>query len=212
MMAIVSGRDLARVPEIIDLLVDAQFGKRAIKTQFMRIAEYDRATQMHVSSVMFHCISYMHYCGRSRAEARCFGLAGLLHDIGKVEVPLYLLSAPRQLTAFEFNEVKKHADYGAKALVALGLPDTVIEGAYCHHERLDGTGYPNRKKASEINEVSRTLAIIDSFDALTTQRPYKNPVSPSEALTILKEDVDGGKLDSTIFEKFSSSVMQQLNS
>lgn len=210
MLQLLSNRQFSSVPEIIDVLVDVQFSKRAVKAQFMRVAEHDISTQMHLSSVMFHCISYMHYCGRCRDDARNLGLAGLLHDIGKMKVPGHLLRVPRKLTTYEFSEVKKHADYGARALIALGLPDTIVDGAYCHHERLDGSGYPNGKKNYEINEFSRTLAIIDSFDALTTARPYRDLVPPPEAFSILKRDVDEGKLDHSIFEKFSGSVMNNL--
>lgn len=95
----------------------------------------------------------------------------LLHDIGKIGVPEGLLTKPGRLTPEEFNHVAGHVQIGAEILAAVNFPLPVAELVLCHHENWDGTGYPRRLKGGAIPLTARILAVVDAFDALTTDRP-----------------------------------------
>ncbi len=115
-------------------------------------------------------------------------MGGLLHDIGKTQVPLNLLQKPAKLTADEFAIVAEHVAFGRQILLELNdIPKCVIDIASHHHERWDGTGYPNSLKENQIPLEGRMAAIVDVYDALTANRPYKSAAEPAVALKKILE-------------------------
>ena len=122
-------------------------------------------------------------------------VAGMLHDIGKLGIPLALLEKPGQLTDEEFPKVKRHADLSRLWLDAVPGFERVSVWGGGHHERLDGKGYPLGLKGEEIPLPSRIMAIADVFTALTEDRPYRKGMTPPEALRIVKGMVKQGHLD-----------------
>jgi len=116
------------------------------------------------------------------------GLGALLHDIGKMRVPLEILNKPGRLTEGEFDEIRRHVEYGRDIL---GDPPWVSSTAYKvmeqHHERFDGSGYPKKLKGNEIASVGQMAAIVDVYDAITARRVYHEPMMPAEALRKLRE-------------------------
>src|SRR5207237_9253545 len=113
--------------------------------------------------------------------------AALLHDMGKLAVPEYILNKPGKLTAAEFEKMKLHASVGADILSAIEFPYPVVPIVRHHHENWDGTGYPDKIKGSAIPIGARILSVVDCFDALTSDRPYRPRLSDKEAIRILQQ-------------------------
>lgn len=124
--------------------------------------------------------------GYNKEELMVLGLGALLHDIGKTKVPLELLRKPGKLTDEEFEEIKKHTEYGFVMLK--DEPNVPLLAAHCafqHHERINGSGYPRGIAGTDIHEFARWIGIVDSYDAITTHRVYRNAMLPHQALETL---------------------------
>jgi HD-GYP domain-containing protein (c-di-GMP phosphodiesterase class II) len=122
----------------------------------------------------------------SREDVVLLGHVGLLQDVGKVRLPDRLITKRDRLSVEEFELAKKHVEYSAEILrETAGLPAQLPELALLHHERHDGSGYPNKLRGREIGLIGSIGAIVDTFDALTARRPYAAPVAPSTALSML---------------------------
>ena len=113
--------------------------------------------------------------------------AALLHDTGKIAVPEHILNKPGKLTPAEFEKMKLHAPIGAEILSAIEFPYPVVPIVRHHHENWDGTGYPDRIAGEAIPIGARILSVVDCFDALTSDRPYRRRMSNADALAILIE-------------------------
>lgn len=119
------------------------------------------------------------------------GMGAMLHDVGKMAVPLEILQKPGKLSDDEFNEIKKHAEIGFEILRKQDdIPLLAAHCAYQHHERLDGSGYPRQLKEKDIHRYAKILAVSDVFDALTTHRVYRKAMLPHQAMEILYSGVD----------------------
>ena len=108
--------------------------------------------------------------------------AALLHDIGKLAVPEQILSKPGRLTLEEFEKMKIHPTVGAEILKRVQFPYPVVPVVLSHHEKWDGTGYPNSLRGEEIPIGARILSVVDCFDALTSERPYRRGMSTEDAM------------------------------
>ena len=133
-------------------------------------------------------------------------LSAAYHDVGKVVVPEHILNKTDKLTDKEFEEIKKHpaASYD---MLKIYLGSKNANYARWHHEKLDGSGYPDGIKGAQIPIESRIMAVADIFDALTTARCYRKAFSFEKALDIMKSDVEKGKLDGEAFEVLQKLVM-----
>jgi putative nucleotidyltransferase with HDIG domain len=113
--------------------------------------------------------------------------AALLHDTGKLAVPEHILNKPGGLTAAEFEQMKRHVDVGADILTLVEFPFPVVPIVRAHHENWNGTGYPRGIAGEDIPMGARILSVVDCFDALTSDRPYRKRLSDESALDILRE-------------------------
>src|SRR5262249_5255359 len=113
--------------------------------------------------------------------------AALLHDTGKLAVPEHILNKPGKLTEAEFERMKQHVDVGADILTLVDFPYPVVPIVRAHHESWDGTGYPRGLRADEIPIGARILSVVDCFDALTSDRPYRRRMTDAAAIDILLE-------------------------
>jgi putative nucleotidyltransferase with HDIG domain len=118
---------------------------------------------------------------------RAIAAAGLLHDIGKLAVSEQLLDKPGPLEPDEFEQVKRHAPFGAEMLACVNSPDPLVAIVRHHHENWNGTGYPDRLAGTAIPLGARVVAIIDCFDALTSDRPYRRALSRQAAVRLIDE-------------------------
>src|SRR2546425_1208782 len=128
--------------------------------------------------------------------------AGIIHDIGKVAVPDAILLKPGRLTPEEFQIMQEHPVVGERICAPLKSFRSVLPIIRHHHEKLNGSGYPDGLKGEEIPMTARVLQIVDVYDALTTQRPYKRAFSRAEALEIMEEEVKKGWWDPGLFQEF----------
>ncbi len=119
------------------------------------------------------------WLGYSQSELLELGEAGLLFDIGKLNIPEFLLQKPAKVTPEEYELIKKHAQFGYSILLKTkGVTSNIKYAALHHHERMDGTGYPLRLRQNQIHDFAKIIMVCDVFDALTTDRPYKKAISP----------------------------------
>jgi diguanylate cyclase (GGDEF)-like protein/putative nucleotidyltransferase with HDIG domain len=159
-----------------------------IETLAMAIDAKDQVTHGHIRRVQAHATSLAKQVGvRDENLLKAIEAAALLHDMGKLAVPEYILNKPGKLTEVEFEKMKLHASVGADILSAIDFPYPVVPIVRHHHENWDGTGYPAGIQATDIPIGARILAVVDCFDALTSDRPYRPKLSDQEALAILKE-------------------------
>jgi putative nucleotidyltransferase with HDIG domain len=127
--------------------------------------------------------------------------AALLHDTGKLAIPEHILNKPGKLTASEFETMKTHVDVGADILSSIDFPYPVVPIVRAHHENWDGTGYPNRVRGEDIPIGARILSVVDCFDALTSDRPYRPAMSDGDALGIIV-DRRGTMYDPEVVDTF----------
>jgi len=197
---------LETAPNLIDNIISGYSSQPDVVKNLARISFTDYTTTIHSINVMALTVGYCFYNKMSEDETRQFGLAALLHDVGKTEIPGEILTANRGLTDLEFMQMKKHPSIGFNILKYTGIDiKTATEGALEHHEKLDGSGYPEGK--TDISECGMLLGIIDCYEAITNDdRPYRTAMQPMAALQILKKDVDMGKYNKKIFETFAYSL------
>lgn len=149
----------------------------------MRLKKKNEYTYMHSVAVCTLMVNFARYKDRSLAEIRDYGMAGLLHDLGKVKVPERILDKPGELTKEEFTKVKSHPEFGHALLTRnCEIPESALDVCLHHHEKMDGTGYPFGLAGDSISEVARLGAICDVYDALTSERAYKRAILPHLAL------------------------------
>ena len=138
---------------------------------------------------------------QDKQQLRAIEAAALLHDIGKLAVPEHILNKPSKLTAAEFDRMKSHARVGAEILSEVDFPYPVVPIVRHHHENWDGSGYPDGLSGPDIPLGARILSVVDCFDALTSDRPYRRALSEHEALAIV-ESRSGTMYDPAIVEAF----------
>jgi diguanylate cyclase (GGDEF)-like protein/putative nucleotidyltransferase with HDIG domain len=174
-----------------------------IETLAMAIDAKDQITHGHIRRVQIFAVGLAKAMGVSEvAQIKAVEAAALLHDMGKLAVPEYILNKPGPLTTAEFEKMKLHASVGADILSAIEFPYPVVPIVRHHHENWDGTGYPDGLRGSDIPIGARILSVVDCFDALTSDRPYRPRLSDTDALRILAER-RGRMYDPLIVDTFS---------
>ena len=136
-------------------------------------------------------------------------LAGLLHDIGKIGINESVLTKKGKLTEAEYDQIKTHPSIGAGILAGIRQMAGIVPGVLCHHERIDGTGYPNGIKGDKIPLVGKIVMIADSFDAMTSRRTYRNAMDIQSAIDEIRNSL-GTQMDEEIGEIFLSSDIEKL--
>jgi HD-GYP domain-containing protein (c-di-GMP phosphodiesterase class II) len=159
----------------------------AITSLARTMEERDPYTAGHSRRVRDYALALAHAIGLERKQRRLLDLAAQLHDIGKVAVPDAILHKPGPLTAEEYDVVRQHPGTGERILAPVVRNRAVLAAIRGHHERLDGDGYPDRLRGTQIPLLARLIAIPDCFDALTTSRAYRAAVPVPRALEMLRE-------------------------
>ena len=198
---------LRALPETVDSLVTGYSKHPEILKSIASISFKDYTTVIHSVNVMALTLGFCFHASFNLSKTRRIGLSALLHDIGKTEIPVGILRAPRKLTNHEFGIMKTHTKIGNLIIREKNkMGGDVALGALEHHEKLDGSGYP--KGTRHISYVGQLLGIIDCYEALTNEdRPYRRAREPLETLKFLKDDVKAGKFNRDIFEKFCYSLI-----
>lgn len=150
--------------------------------------EYDDVTFAHSISVSLLCRLIGEWLQFPERELQVLSTCGLLHDIGKLQIPSEIISKPGKLTDEEFKKVKEHPTLGYQLLKDRDFDERVKMAALMHHERCDGSGYPMHVRADKINEFSKIVMIADVYDAMTADRSYRAGMCPFKVLGIMEEE------------------------
>lgn len=178
---------------------------RSLLLGIARLKSKDEYTYLHSVAVCALMVNLAREIGLDDAAARDAGMAGLLHDVGKMVVAEAILNKPGPLTDHEFGEIQRHTVDG-HALLKKGsaIPAAALDVCLNHHEKMDGTGYPHGLSGEEISLHARMGAICDVYDAMTSQRCYKAPLTPAETLTAMRSWE--GHFDSALLFSFMRSL------
>ncbi len=198
--------DLNRVMKVVNSIIDELLANDHTLVQLADIRAFDDYLFAHSVNVCVLSIMTGITVQFDRSKLTELGLGALLHDIGKTRVDPGILNKPDDLTRIEFDEVKRHTNYGFEMLrnyADLSLLSAHI--AFQHHERWDGQGYPRGLKGEDIHEYARIVAVADVYDALLADRPYRPPYTVNQALTIL-ERMSGVYLDPNFVTALVSNI------
>ncbi len=158
-----------------------------VETLAMAIDAKDDVTHSHVRRVQAYALGLARALGvNDEATLKAIEAAALLHDTGKLAVPEHILNKPGKLNEVEFEQMKRHVDVGADILSLVEFPYPVVPIVRCHHENWDGTGYPRGVVGTDIPVGARILSVVDCFDALTSDRPYRSALSVEQAFDVLR--------------------------
>ena len=177
--------------------------------QLCDVLHHDYATFTHTTNVSLFCVLLARELGFSGKDLEDIAIGGILHDIGKLQIDERILTKPGKLDEFEFREVKKHPLTGFIELV--DRPDVgfgQLMMVYQHHERLDGSGYPVGCVGNEIHPWARLCAIVDVYEALTSQRPYRKPMQWQTALAVLERGC-GTEFDKEMLRCWQQMIKQK---
>ena len=171
----------------------------------LRLKNADEYTYLHSVAVCALMVSLGRQLGLDDTQCREAGMAGMLHDLGKAAMPQEVLNKPGKLTPAEFEIIKQHPVRGYEMLLAgADVSEGVLDVCRHHHERVDGTGYPEGLTGERISLLARMGAVCDVYDAVTSDRPYKSGWDPAQALSQMA--TWKGHFDPTIFQSFVRSV------
>jgi HD-GYP domain-containing protein (c-di-GMP phosphodiesterase class II) len=204
-----SGEKIQACKQAVEDIIGAIQNSRNLVTNLLTLNKYDYYTYMHCVEVSVLSISAAMALGMQKdRELFALGIGSLLHDIGKSSIPPEVLNKPGKLTEAEFSVMKRHVLEGKKILA--GHQDISHESLLPvleHHEKLNGTGYPLGLRDNDIHYTGRIVAIADTYDAITTTRPYQKSMTPFEALSIIKNKPD--LYDMEIFKGFVQMLGQR---
>lgn len=172
---------IKQISTIVDDLITELLYKDDLSYNIIDFKNYDNYTYQHCLNVAVLSISTGISLGLSEHMLHDLGMAGLLHDIGKIFIPVEILNKPGKLTDEEFQIMKTHPTNAVKLLKNL-VPFSILSGIENHHEKLDGTGYPYGLAGNNIHYYSKVLAVCDVYDALTSDRSYRMAAFPSEVI------------------------------
>lgn len=179
-----------------------------IETLAMAIDAKDQITHGHIRRVQSYAVGLAKCIGVNDEKLiKAIEAAALLHDTGKLAIPEYILNKPGKLSAVEFEQMKQHANIGADILSAIDFPYPVVPIVRHHHENWDGTGYPQGLKGTDIPIGARILSVVDCFDALTSDRPYRPRLSDDMALQILRQR-RGSMYDPLVVDAFARVYLE----
>jgi HD-GYP domain-containing protein (c-di-GMP phosphodiesterase class II) len=177
---------MAEVTSVVDEVVESVERSPRTLLDVLRMKNKEEYTYLHSVAVCTLMVNVARQLGKGDAETRDYGLAGLLHDLGKMGISDLILNKAGTLTEAEFQAVRTHPEHGYKILCETpDIPEMALDVCRHHHEKMDGTGYPFGLPADAISLVARIGAVCDVYDALTSDRVYKQAWSPSEAITAM---------------------------
>jgi putative nucleotidyltransferase with HDIG domain len=203
-------RELKLLNQEIDLLQKhkKELSEQAIKTLLRALDAKDNYTYGHSLRVAYYALSLGREYGLSESELYDLEVAALFHDIGKIGVPDSVLLKPSRLEDDEFLKMKRHPSMSWEILQDFTIFQTAAIQAKHHHERYDGRGYPDNLKAEDIPLYSRIILIADTFDAMTSTRPYRKGLPYEVAFAELKEFA-GSQFDPMLVPLFISAMSKE---
>lgn len=200
------GVDIQLAKEAVSECVDSVIGNPDAMLLLTQLKNRDEYTSQHSMNVCVLSIAFGRSLGMPVDELQNLGFSGLMHDMGKIRVPLEVLNKPGELTDDEFSLMKSHTVYGRNILMnSSGVLPGAIDVAYSHHESMDGSGYPRAFHGGQLSQFSRMVAIADAYDAITSDRVYQNGRTHMDAINVFHQTA-GKKFDSALVFKFIECI------
>jgi len=194
--------DVKKVREIVEKLIANILDNEQIVASLCDVRSIDEYTFSHSVNVSVISIVTGIGLGMKEDTLRDLGIGALLHDNGKVMIDDSILNKPSSLTSLEYDEVKRHTQYGYEILKNSGnISQEACDVALSHHERLDGSGYPRKLRNNDIQTFARIVAIADVYDALTTDKVYRRKMMPHDVLDYMLS-LGGRHFDKNILDAF----------
>jgi HD-GYP domain-containing protein (c-di-GMP phosphodiesterase class II) len=194
--------EVSRVSDVVEQMVDSIFRNQDALLNLLRIRQKDEYTFMHSINAGVIMINFCKALDMTKDAIREFGIGAMLHDIGKARIPMEIIAKPGKLDEKEYRLIKKHVQYSKGILEnTSNIPVSALEIASQHHERMDGSGYPQGISGDQISMAGRMAAIVDVYDAMTAQRSYSNGIEPHFAIKTLFE-LSKSKFDEDLIHQF----------
>jgi putative nucleotidyltransferase with HDIG domain len=185
----------------VDRLVGLLPTQRSLLLLLSSLKGYDAYTYQHSVNVGILCLLLGETLGLDPARLRHAALAGILHDIGKVRIPEHVLNKPGKLSRDEWQVMRRHSSFSAEIVGGMGGHEEVVRAVLEHHFYFDGTGYPSLPPPAKSGDLARVISVADAYDAITTLRPYKDPIDAVTAIRLI-EDLRGTQLDPGMVDAF----------
>jgi HD-GYP domain-containing protein (c-di-GMP phosphodiesterase class II) len=201
-----SGLQIVEACAVVESLSLAMSGGQAMVLPLLQLKEFDQYTTTHAINVAVLTMGLGEFLGVGAATVRAFGLAGLLHDLGKIKIPGEILNKPGKLTPEERAIVERHPVEGARIILEGEDPlDLAAAVAYEHHLHVDGRGYPALHFPRQATQASRLVHVCDVYDALRTKRPYRDAWTSAEALDYIRKRA-GAEFDADAVNSFTAMM------
>ncbi|WP_456439177.1 response regulator [Caldithrix abyssi] len=196
-------KNLLRLKDAVDELENAE---QVIFSLAKTVEAKDKYTEGHCNRLADLAQTMGRHLNLSEHDLKVLKRGGILHDIGKIAIRDAILLKPGKLTAEEFEIIKEHPKIGVQICAPLKTLKPVLPVILYHHERYNGSGYPEGLKGEEIPLLARVIGLVDCFDSLTTERPYRKALSVSQALEICEKETDEGLWDPNLFSVFKKII------
>lgn len=198
--------DIGGAQQLVEDISDSVSRNPGALISLARLKTVDDYTYMHSVAVCAMMVGLAKQLGLDEGQTRSAGMAGLMHDLGKALMPMEVLNKPGKLSPAEFNVIKTHPSEGHRLLLTgLNVDPLILDVCLHHHEKTDGSGYPEGLKADEISLFAKMGAVCDVYDAITSNRPYKSGWDPAESLRKMAEWANG-HFDGKVFQAFVKSL------
>lgn len=202
------GLPLVEAESVVRALSVAMHGDQQVMMPLLKLRNFDEYTTTHCLNVCVLTMALAEWLGMGARDVRAFGVAGLLHDLGKVRIPLEVLNKRGKLTDDEREIMKNHTVEGARIIIS-SEPDLDLAAvvAYEHHVMINGGGYPSFKFPRDCHQSSKLVHVCDVYDALRTNRPYRD-AWPSEKVLAYIEERSGSEFDGHVAHAFTSMMRE----
>lgn len=194
---------------IVDNFIEIILHDNCAVESLMKITAHDYYTHTHSINVSIYTLSLGSYLGIEGKDLETLGMAAILHDLGKSKIDYEIINKNGKLTDEEFTQMKHHPALGHEIALKLNITDErVLTGIRHHHEKIEGGGYPDNLRGDQISQFARIIGVCDVFDALSTKRSYKDPMSSFASLLLMKQQMQG-HLDMNMVDAFIRMLNKQ---
>jgi len=194
---------------VVNSFIEVILNDTSAVESLMKITAHDYYTHTHSLNVSIYSLSLGSALGLEGEALEALGMSGMMHDLGKSKVDYAIINKNGKLSDEEFAQMRFHPHFGHEIALGLGITDErVLSGIRHHHEKMTGGGYPDNLKGEEISQFARIVGVCDVFDALTTKRSYKDPMTSFEALKLMKETMSE-HLDTAMINAFVRMLLKR---